>query len=130
MAEILVWTNSNPLCVHELDPEGSHDGTNTGRSRAQRDLAPDILPKADRLVCTSLPECRKLGEPEFLPVDRVGNVTERGAVVAGAADGRVTEDDITHVLSYRRRGAGNRHCIGSIRSGQACLANPMRRQKH
>jgi ornithine cyclodeaminase len=63
------------------------------------ELHPDVLARADRLVCDSRSQCLRLGElrraVEVGAVDRAAPVVELGQVTSGAAPGRESETEIT-----------------------------------
>jgi ornithine cyclodeaminase len=65
----------------------------------KQELAPEVLLRADRLVCDRLAQCRENGEIQHLlrdgelPAGR--EIVELGALVCGDAPGRRREDEIT-----------------------------------
>lgn len=86
-----------------LDADCLHPGLHiTAMGSDQEDkneLSPDILARADVLVCDRISQCEKMGELrtalESGRLESTAGVRELGEVIAGRAPGRTSEDQIT-----------------------------------
>jgi len=65
----------------------------------KNELDPEILTRADRVVCDRISQCEKLGElRSALETGKLGDtglVSELGDIISGAAPGRTSAEDIT-----------------------------------
>lgn len=82
-------------CLHP----GLHITAMGSDQEDKNELAPEILAKADVLVCDRISQCEKLGELRSALENRtlldVNRVRELGEIVSGKAQGRTDETDIT-----------------------------------
>ncbi|WP_428674432.1 cyclodeaminase [Roseibium sp.] len=103
VAESQLVVTTTPARDALLDAGCLHPGLHiTAMGSDQEDkneLAPDILARADVLVCDRISQCEKLGELrtalETGLLSNTGNLRELGDVICGKARGRTGEADIT-----------------------------------
>jgi len=103
VAESQLVVTTTPAKDAILSPDCLHPGLHiTAMGSDQEDkneLAPEILARADVLVCDRISQCERLGELrtalEKGLVRSTENVRELGAVIAGEAGGRTRDDEIT-----------------------------------
>jgi len=100
-ADILVTATSSqaPIVLHDWVRPGLHITAMGSDGAHKQELSPLVLQHATRVVCDSISQCLERGElhhvsQEHLPMAS-GRVVELGAVAAGNAPGRVSNDDIT-----------------------------------
>jgi ornithine cyclodeaminase len=92
---ITVTASRSPLvCAEWLQP-GVHVTAVGADFPGKRELEPAVLERADRLYCDRLEQCRRLGELQHWQGSRPLRATELGAVMRGAAPGRLSSSEIT-----------------------------------
>ena len=98
-AQVVVTTTASRaplLYASDLHP-GMHITAMGSDSEGKQELAPDVLTRADRIVCDSRAQCERLGElqhaADFAAI--APKLIELGAIIAGTAPGRTHDADIT-----------------------------------
>lgn len=91
---ITCTASRQPLVRAEWLRPGAHVTALGSDGVGKQELDADVLRRADVLVCDSLEQCRTLGELQHAP-DLAGRAVELGAVVAGDAVGRTSQDQLT-----------------------------------
>ncbi|MDH3403907.1 MAG: ornithine cyclodeaminase family protein [Acidobacteriota bacterium] len=99
-ASLIVTTTAAeaPLFPAAAVRPGTHVTAVGSDTAAKQELDPELLARADRVVADSLEQCRERGE--IFQARKAGlleeeKLVELGAVVAGAAPGRVRPEDVT-----------------------------------
>jgi ornithine cyclodeaminase len=89
-ADVVVTTTpSREPLLHAGDlPAGVHVTAMGSDGAGKRELAPDVLERADLVVADDLAQSRRIGELRGVPEDRVAGPVALGAVLAGDAEGR------------------------------------------
>lgn len=98
-ADVLVTTTpaTEPLIANSMIPPGLHVTTVGSDAESKQELSADVVTSADRFVCDSLAQSRRLGELRgaieagFDPAQAV----ELGQVISGEAEGRMSGADVT-----------------------------------
>jgi ectoine utilization protein EutC len=98
-AQIVVTTTASrsPLLhASDLHP-GMHITCMGSDGEGKQELAPDVLTRADRIVCDSRSQCERLGELQHAAnmAAITPKLTELGAIIAGTAPGRAHDDEVT-----------------------------------
>jgi ornithine cyclodeaminase len=92
---VLTCTASRAVLVDAaMLPPGAHVTALGSDGVGKQELAPDVLETADVLVVDSLDQCGRLGELQHAG-GQAGRAVELGTIVAGAAPGRTTRDQVT-----------------------------------
>ncbi len=96
---ITATASDRPLITADALHAGLHITAVGADFPGKQELAPELLLKADKLVCDTLPQCRANGEIQHLLQDGelpAGlNIIELGALTIGAQKGRAADDEIT-----------------------------------
>ena len=96
---ITATASDRPLVTPDALHGGLHITAVGADFPGKQELAPEVLLRADRLVCDTLSQCRANGEIQHLVHDGelpAGlEVTELGELTIGAKKGRATADEIT-----------------------------------
>jgi ornithine cyclodeaminase len=91
---ITATASREPLLRAEWLKPGTHVTALGSDGIGKRELDPEVLHRADVLVCDSLEQCRRLGELQHAP-DQAERAVELGAVISGAATGRTAPEQLT-----------------------------------
>jgi ornithine cyclodeaminase len=89
-ADVVVTTTpSREPLLHAGDlPAGVHVTAMGSDGAGKRELAPDVLERADLVVVDDLAQSRRIGELRRVPEGRVAGPVTLGAVLAGDVEGR------------------------------------------
>ncbi len=97
-AEVVVTTtpSRSPLVVPDWLHSGLHITAMGSDAAGKQELHPDVLARADLLVCDRRAQAERLGELQHAsPGDAMPEVVELGEITSGAWPGRRSDDQIT-----------------------------------
>jgi ornithine cyclodeaminase len=98
-AQVVVTTTASrsPLINAAALHPGLHITAMGSDGEGKQELAPDVLTRADRIICDSLAQCERLGELQHaLNVAALSpKIVELGAIINGTAAGRTSGDQVT-----------------------------------
>jgi ectoine utilization protein EutC len=95
---VVTTTPSRSPLLHASDLRpGMHITAMGSDGEGKQELAPDVLTRADRIVCDARSQCERLGELQHASnsQDIGSKLFELGAIIAGTAAGREHDSEIT-----------------------------------